>query len=626
MRRLTRRQPTSTVGVVAGWGPDSVHVEARRVRVGEGWAQTLTVVGYPAVVTAGWLEPLLAWPHLDISVHVTPIPAPVAASRLRTQRARLESSRRHRARHERLDDPDLDAAADDAAELAGRLARAETCLFRLALTLTVHAPTAAALDDEVARVRAVCASMLLDVHPATWRALQGWTSTLPVGLDLLGQTRTVDTDALAAAFPFTSPDLPAADPAHPEQVDGVYLGANAASAGVVVHDRWSQPNYNSVCLAPSGAGKSYLTKLEVLRGLYDGVQTFVVDPENEYVRLGQAVGATILPLGEPGVRLNPFDLPGPGHGPADALTRQTLFGHTLLALLLGHELDPAQTAVADRAILGAYHAAGITADPRTWARPAPQLADVCHQLAADPQPAGPDLAGRLQPFTEGSYRSLFDGPTTHRLDSHLVVIAQRDVPDELRAAATMLALDAIWRQITDPAVARRRLVVVDERWQVNGCPPAERYLYRMGKGGRKHHAGLAVVSQDADDLLGTELGQAIVHNAATRYLLRQSPSAIDQIAEVFGLTAGEARLLTSAPPGLALLLTDTNHRVAFYADASPEEHILITTDPTDVDPYDIDPNETGSNDIDTAGLDSATTQPARPGAVTDAQPRSRRPA
>ena len=246
-------------------GPPSVEVAARHVRTGDDWSATLAVTGYPAEVSAGWLEPLLSYPgRVDVTLHIEPIPVAVAAARLRRQRARLESGRRAGIDRGQLDDPDTEAAADDARDLAYRLARGEGKLFRLGLYLTVHAGSEEDLAAEVQAVRALAASLLLVTVPATFRSLQGWATTLPAGTDQLLLRRTMDTAALAASFPFTSPDLPR-DPAAPDALPGVLYGVNTAGPGLVAWDRWAQPNHNSVTLAASGAGKSYLAKLEILR-------------------------------------------------------------------------------------------------------------------------------------------------------------------------------------------------------------------------------------------------------------------------------------------------------------------------------------------------------------------------
>ena len=598
---------TGLLGVAAA----GVEVQPRKMRVGDGWAATLAVVGYPAQVGAGWLDPLTAWPgRLDVTVHIDPVPAPVAAARLRRQLARLESARRITASRGQLPDPGIDAAVADAEDMAGELARGEGRLFQVGLYLTVHADTEDDLDADVAAVRGIAASLLLDCVPTSWRALQGWITTLPFGVDLLGIRRTLDTAALAAGFPFTAPELPAADPATPGAAPtGVLYGINAATGGLVLWDRWAADNHNTVILARSGAGKSYLAKLDILRNLHTGVHAAVVDPEDEYGRLADAVGGSTIRLGAPGVRLNPLDLTTISTASAgsagarlargrrsDELTRRALYCHTLISVLLGTGLDPAGRAALDRAIIAAYAAAGITSDPRTWRRRPPLLADVTAALANDRDPAGRELAARLEPFVTGSWAGLFDGPTTTPDPAeHLVVWSLRDLPDELKAAGTLLALDRIWTNIVSGSTTgrRRRLVVVDEAWTLMQSEHGARFLFRMAKASRKHWAGLTVITQDPADLLGTERGQAVTANAATQILLRHAPQAAPTVARAFNLTAGERAWLTAAPRGHGLLLGGgAGDRVVFEALASAEEDRLITTDPNQLD----DPTDPAAHD------------------------------
>jgi type IV secretory pathway VirB4 component len=569
-----------SAGLAATVAPASIEVTPRMLRVGDGYAATLVVTGYPAEVGPAWLEPLLSWPgRLDLALHIDPLPAPVAAARLRTQRARFESSRRADAERGKLPDPAVDAAADDAADLADRLARGAAKLFRVGLYLTVHARTERELLDACAQVKAAAASTLLEVQPATWRHLAGWATTLPLATDALSMRRTMHTQAVAAAFPLASADLPAALPGADLPSGGVLYGLNPDSQGIVWWDRWAQENHNSVVLARSGAGKSYFVKLEILRTLYQQVRVSVIDPEDEYGLLADAVGGAVVRLGLAGVRVNPLDLPV-GDTRPDVLTRRGLFLHTLIAVLLGHQPPPVERAALDRAILAVYRQAGITADPATQHRPAPLLRDLTATLHNDGDDAARQLAARLAPWVDGSFKDLFDGPTTTRPDGHLVVWSLRHLPDELRTVGTLLALDDIWRQVDLPRTHRslsspeaRRLVVVDEAWLLLRDGEGARFLFRMAKAARKRHAGLTVVTQDVADVLGADLGQAVVANAATQILLKQAPQAIDAVGDAFGLTGGERRLLLAARTGRGLLICGT-HRTSFEAISSDAEHLM----------------------------------------------------
>ncbi|MBB5157422.1 hypothetical protein BJ970_004956 [Saccharopolyspora phatthalungensis] len=596
MLRTRHRASQASVAAptASAFTPDAVSVGARHLEVGGEWVASFAIVGYPREVHPGWLQPLLTYPgRLDVSLHIEPIDPATAATRLKRQLAKLESGRRHTAEHGRLADPHVEAATEDAYDLSARIARGEGKLFRLGLYLTIHAPSQEALADEVAAIRSLAASLLLDAKHTTYRSLQGWVSTLPMGLDVVGMRRTFDTSALSAAFPFTSPDLPPTDPTSVAAPSGVLYGYNAQSQGLVHWDRFALDNHNSVVLGRSGAGKSYLVKLELLRSLYRGIEIYVVDPEDEYARLAAAVGGTYVHLGAAGVRLNPFDLPitlgpdGRRTAPKDALIRRSLFLHTVISVLIGAEPGAAERAALDRAIAATYHRVGITADARTWSRPAPILGDLRDTLADagnSGDAAAGELAARLHPYVDGAFKHLFDGPTTTRPDGHLVVFSLRDLPDELKAIGTLLTLDAVWRRVSNPAIRRPRLVVVDEAWLLMQQHAGAQFLFRMAKASRKHWAGLTVATQDTADVLGSDLGKAVVANAATQILLRQASQAMDEITRTFDLSAGERQFLLSAERGQGLLSAGTQ-RVAFQSIASPTEHYLVTSDPAELADY-----------------------------------------
>lgn len=611
--------PSAGASRAAAFTPDALSVGARHLEVGNEWVASFAVTGFPREVRPGWLSPLLTYPgRLDVAVHVEPIDPATAASRLKKQLAKLESGRRHTAEHGRLRDPQVEAATEDAYDLSSRVARGEGKLFRVGLYLTIHAPSEQLLADEVAALRSLCASLLLDAKPTTYRSVQGWVSTLPMGLDLIGMRRTFDTAALSAAFPFTSPDLPAADPTSVAAPSGVLYGYNVGSQGLVHWDRFADGmhNHNSVILGRSGAGKSYLVKLELLRSLYRGVEIAVVDPEDEYARLAAAVGGAYVHLGAEGVRLNPLDLPvhtrpdGRRTAPKDALIRRSLFLHTVISVLVGTDPAAAERAALDRGIAATYQSVGITSDARTWTRPAPTLRDLRDVLAAADDPCARELAARLHTYVDGAFKQLFDGATTTHPEGHLVVFSLRDLPDELKAIGTLLTLDAVWRRVSNPAIRRPRLVVVDEAWLLMQERSGAEFLFRMAKASRKHWAGLTVATQDTADVLGSDLGKAVVANAATQILLRQASQAIDEITHTFDLSAGERQFLLAADKGQGLLSSGTQ-RVAFQSIASPTEHYLVTSNPAELAEY-AENDDGGDSEYEQSYVDLGVAEEYRP--------------
>ena len=555
------------------------------MRIGDGYAATFAVYGYPAEVGPAWLDALLSYPaRIDVAIHITPLAPQIAASMLKRQRAKLESTRRLDAEHGKLGDPTVEAAATDAADLADRIARGAAKLFDTGIYITVHARDLNELATVCAGVRSAAASVLLDLVPATFRQQQGWIATLPVGVDPLKMRRVLDTTALAAAFPLASADPAAPAPGQLAEPTGVLYGVNTTSAGVLLWNRWAQDNHNSVVLARSGAGKSYFVKLEVLRSLYQGVQVAVVDPEDEYTPLAEHVGGAVVRLGEPGVHINPFDLPAQ-RAKTNTLQRRAVQVHSLVCVMLGASgrdgpVSETERDALDRAITAAYAGAGITNDPATWGRPAPLLRDLHQPLDADPDPAATALSRRLARWTRGNFAGMFDAATSTQPEGHLVVWSLRHLSDELRGVGMMLALDWIWNTIDTPEpngrVRQRRLVVVDEAWLLMRDGLGAAFLFRLAKAARKRATGLTVITQDASDVLGSELGLAVVSNAATQVLMRQSAQSIDAVAAAFNLTAGEARLLLAAPRGEGLLVAGRS-RIPFRSRASGAEHTLAVT-------------------------------------------------
>ncbi|WP_280332925.1 PrgI family protein [Nocardia wallacei] len=569
------------------FAPESLTIGARHLQVGSDHVATIAVTGYPREVTPGWLTPLAAFGgRVDIALHIEPIDPHQAALRLRRQLARLESSLASAAANNRVGDPAVEVAAEDAAALSAQLARGESRLFRAGLYLTVHATSERELAGQVTALRTLAASLLIDTCPLTYRAVHGWTATLPLGLDPVRLHRTFDSHALAAAVPFASAQLPPADPISTTPA-GVLYGRDGA-AGLLFHDRFApgMHNHNEVILGRSGSGKSYLAKTSILRSLYRGIETVVIDPEDEYAVLCDALGGTHLRLGAPGVRINPFDLDihldqRTGHrtAPADALQRRKLHLHTVIAVLLGEQTS-AQRAALDTTVTATYAAAGITDDPATWVRPAPTLSMLRDQLAATGDPVAADLAAGLAPYVAGgAFAGLIDGSTTHQVDGELIVYSLRELPAELKTIGTLLALDATWRRVSNPGLRRARMVVVDEAWLLMRQPTGAEFLYRLAKSARKYFAGLTVATQDAADVLSTDLGKAIVANAATQVLLRQAPQAIDQVGDAFNLSDGERRFLLAADRGQGLLAIGAHQRTVFGSVASLAEHQLATTSP-----------------------------------------------
>lgn len=545
--------------------PDAAVIEARRMACGDGHAAVLVLTGYPARLQLGWLEILVGQnARVAVALHLDGVPAEVAAARLHRRRARLESARSYAAHKGQLDDPATDAAAEDAADLADRIARGETRLLRQAVYLTVYAENERELDLACARVRAAATSALLDVRPATFRQLPGLIACAPLGADPVGASRTVDVDVAAASFPFASPDVPG-----PVNNDAILYGLNLFSGGPVLWDRWQQTNHNSVTLATSGAGKSYLTKLECLRQLYNGVEVVIVDPEAEYTALAAHVGGQVIAPGRAGVRLNPLTIPA--HAEPGELGRRRLFALTVIETLLGERCGPGDAAAVQTTLGDLYVEFGISEDSATWDRPMPSLAHLVQRLGERAE--GRALAARLAPYVGPESVFAPAGPALVS-GAALRVFDLSAVTPELLAVVTLVVLDDIWRSVR--ADGQRRLIVVDEAWKLLRSGRSAEWMSTLAKSARKRLAGLAVVTQDVDDVLDSTLGRTVIGNAATQLVGRQSPQAVDAVADAFGLTGAEREVAATARIGEMLLLSGPVH-VAFQAVASPAEHRLCLT-------------------------------------------------
>lgn len=564
MKLLSRRPRRSTSLI----GPDSTRKFRNRIRAGSFFCQTLYAKHLPSHVEPGCLDPIYCHPgEIDVALHVVPVVNQVAVERLRKQRGRHQSTVQANEARGRLTDPEVEAAARSAGDLMASIASGEGRLFHAGLYVTAKALTHEDLDEEIAKLIAVSAALGVDVRPIDFLEDRPWRSTLPLATDLIGRKQVFDTRSLAALFPFATSDITGSG--------GVLYGRNSATGGVVVLDRFALDNYNQVVLAHSGKGKSYFAKLQLLRSLYQGVEVLVVDPENEYGRLAQAVGGSSIRLSADGDRLNPLDLAHAGD--PDALIQQSLFVHALLECLL-EKIPQVHRATLDRAIVAAYSAAGITADPRTHARPAPLLADVVESLRAN---GGDSLARRLEPYVAGSYRVIFDGPSTTKPDGHLVVFSLRDLPEELKPAATMMVLDSIWRRVAR-GERKRRLVVIDEAWLLLKSEAGARFLERLARSARKYWCGLTTITQDVRDALSTDIGRTVVTNAASQVLFGQHPQGLDALAEAFSLSQGEKSYLASCPAGKGLICVGSE-RAMLEVLSSESEHRLVTSNPAEAE-------------------------------------------
>lgn len=579
---LGGRQSGAAKGAPAGWpAPDEIErVSDDVLRTGARYCTTLRTLTYPPFVSPGWLEPVLrSGFDVDLALHVSPEDPAAALNVLRKQHGRMASTVELQEEGGDLADPQVSGAASDAERLHEAVGRNETRSFRAGLYVTVWADHEDELAAAVAEVTLKARGLSLDLAPVVFAPVEAWIGTRPLALDLVSQTWRVDTQALATALPVWTREV-ASDPA------GSLVGYHAISKAPVFSDRFSlgarRSNAHKLSVAPSGRGKSFEIHQEIVSLLLEGVAVRVVDLENEYVRMAEALGGTLIRVGTDEARINCFELAEAGD--PGAVTRQCLFVESVLATILG-SVNAEEEAQLARAVRACYSLAGITSDPATHARPAPQMLDLQDEL--EKAGAG-SLAGRLEAWTVGAHAGLLSGATSVHPTGELVVWALGDLPAEnerLLATAVLLVVHEVWSEIAR-ADRRRRVVILDEAWRIWETSAAagrvlEGLTRRLAKGARKYHAGLTNATQDLDEFLQTALGRTVLNNSAIKWLPGQEEGAVRHVAQTFGLTEAEARFIAGCPRGQGVFMAG-RQRVRLEVRATPAEHRLATSDPEEI--------------------------------------------
>ncbi len=538
-------------------------------------ARSFYTYNWPSQIYPNWLSQLINFDiQIDISMFIYPASNKVIMKMLRKKVAEMRSSIRILQQRGIVRDPAIEAALQDAEELRDLLARGSEKLFQLGFYFTIYAENEVRLKKIQTDVEAILGGKLILTKPAAFQMEHGWNSCLPYCLDELDFNRNMNTQALATSFPFSSSDL--------TDDHGILYGINRHNDSLIIFDRFDLPNANSNVFATSGAGKSYVVKLEILRSLIQGVQAYVIDPENEYVDLCKTVGGAMIPISlESSFRINPFDLPNAIRGD-EAETGEVLRGavinlHGLFKLMLG-STTPAEEGILDKALLDTYALKGITLgtlDPGKME--VPTMSDLIDVLMTTQ--GGETMAQTLQKYTTGSFSGLFDRRTNIELDKEMVVFQIRDLEDTLRPIAIYVVLNFLWNRIRSDM--RKRLLVVDEAWNLMQYEDSAQFLYGLIKRARKYYLGVTTITQDIDDFMNSPYGKPIISNTSLQMLLKQSASSVDNLAKLFFLTEGEKYLLLNSGVGQGLLFAGNTH-VAIQVVASASEHNIITTKPEEV--------------------------------------------
>ncbi len=568
--------------------PSSLVFDNGFFHLGTRFARTFYVYGYPRQIFTGWMSSMVNLDEvMDLSMFIYPVESQVVLENLRKKVTQLEAGIQIDAEKGRVRDPGKQAAITDAEEMRDKLQVGEEKFYRFGLYFTVYGNSMDELEFITHKVETVLGQQLIYSKAASSQQEQGFNSTVPQFADQLQIRRNMNTGALSTSFPFTSADL--------SQDNGILYGINMHNSGLVIFDRFSLENGNSVVFAKSGAGKSFAVKLEALRSLMFGTEIFVIDPENEYERMSEAVGGAYVRLSlSSATRINPFDLPHvvDSEEADNALRSNLITLHGLLRLMMGGAqaqmvgggvatlpaLTPVEEADLDAALIETYAKAGITNDPLTHTGAPPTINDLYDTLL-HMGGSGPQLGQRLRKYTTGTFAGIFSQQSNIDINNPFVVFNIRDLEDELRPVAMYIVLNFIWNKTKSDK--KRRILIIDEAWQLMKYEDSANFMFSLAKRARKYNLGLTTISQDVEDFMGSRMGRAIVANASVQLLLKQSPSAVDVLADVFKLTSEEKKRLSQFPVGQGLFFAGQSH-VHIQIAASPTETGLITTNPAQV--------------------------------------------
>ncbi len=549
--------------------PAEIEIDFNHVKVGGKFYKTVFISGYPRFVSPNWLEPLVEFDHsMNVSMFIYPTSSADVLSDLRRKISEMEATIMS-SEDEGLDvDPKVSASLEDALAVQEELAKGMERFFQFSLYATLFSEKIEDLNEAAKRLKTTLNSILVDPRPAALQMEAGFKTTIPLGQDKLFITRNMDTTSLASTFPFTSAML--------AQDKGLMYGINQQNGSLIIFDRFSLENANEVVFGKSGAGKSYLIKLEAMRQFMFGAEVIIIDPEGEYSEMTKAMGGEEVTFSSNSpIKINPFDLSEVYEAGENELGLKILSLHGLLKIVLG-KLDPEHDAILDRALVETYRQKGITQDPQTQKNTPPLMEDLYKVLLGMEDKVAKDLALGLERFIKGSLNGIFNQQSNFDIKNPFTVFNIKALEEEIRPIAMHVILDFIWTKVRK--TLKKRVLILDEAWVMMKYEDSASFVYSVAKRARKYYLALTTATQDVQDFLSTDYGKAILSNSSIQMLLKQSPTEIDLVAELFYLTAGEKQLLLSANPGEGLFFAGQSH-VAMQIIAAPFEHKMITSNP-----------------------------------------------
>ncbi|MEK7642412.1 MAG: DUF87 domain-containing protein [Patescibacteria group bacterium] len=552
--------------------PSALKVNAKELNLGEKVVRSFFVISYPRFLAEGWFAPIINMDKMfDVSLFIHPMETAGVLRTFQKKVAEVQSQIRIREEKGLVRDPILDTAYQDLENLRDNLQQAQEKMFEVGLYISVYANNSEELDKVESEIKSVLESKLVYVKPSLFQQEQGFESILPIAKDELAVHSKINSSPLSSIFPFISFDL--------TSDRGILYGINRHNSSLVLFDRFSLENYNSICFAKSGSGKSYATKLEILRTLMFDADVLVIDPENEYQYMAEAVGGRYFNISlNSDHHINPFELPIPGEDePAASVLRTQIINLVGLFRIMMGGLTAEEDAIIDRAITETYALKDITVDSNFANVEPPLLSDF--ELVLGGMEGGESLAQRLSKYTRGTWANFINRPSNIDINRKFVVFSIRDMEDELKPVAMYIVMHYIWNAIRKQI--KKRLLVIDEAWWMMKSEDTASFLLSLAKRGRKYYLGLATITQDVDDFLKSPYGTPIITNSSIQILLKQSPTTIDRLQDVFNLTDEEKYLLLESGVGEGIFFAGLKH-VAIKIIASYTEDQIITSDPSQI--------------------------------------------
>jgi len=552
--------------------PSALKIESKSINLGDKIARTFFIISYPRFLSDNWFSPIINLDKVfDVSIFIHPIDTSLALRQFQKKVAEVQSQINVREGKGMVRDPMLDTAYQDLEGLRDNLIQAQQKMFDVSIYITVYADNELELFKIENEIKSILESKLIYIKPALFQQEEGFKSVMPLGNDLLNIHQKLNSEPLSSVFPFVSFDL--------TSDVGILYGVNRHNSSLVIFDRFSLENYNSVTFAKSGSGKSYATKLEILRSLMFDVDVIVIDPEREYEYLAEAVGGRYFNISlSSDHHINPFDLPIPREDESneDVLRSNIINLVGLFRLMLGG-LSPEEDSMVDRAISETYAMKDITPDSNFSNIEPPLLSDFEMVLAG--MEGSDSVMQRLVKYTKGTWSTFLNRPSNVDINKKFVVFSVRDMEDELKPIAMYIVMHYIW--ITIRKNLKKRLLVVDEAWWMMKSEDTASFLYSIAKRGRKYYLGLSTITQDAADFMKSPYGIPIITNSSIQLLLKQSPTTIDILQKTFNLTDEEKYLLLESGVGEGIFFAGLKH-VAIKIISSYTEDQIITSDPSQI--------------------------------------------